>query len=287
MDFDGFTRQLEVEQLNVHGVEVYENGELTHSWGDTRNTRYSLQSVTKSFLSVAFGIARDRGLISEKDAVIRYMPEEYVSAMNGEQRKLMSELTFKRLLTMSVAGYPFRPEGENWLKFSLNYPPEHPEQPAFNYSNIPVYIVSVALTQALGQDVFQFMDENIFRPLGIGTPVCQRSPEGYFYGATGVELTVNEMSRLGLALCAGGVYKGRRIVSETYVRDMTGMQQMNREGGYGFYTWKYRSGFSLNGQWGQKCYCLPDRGLMITFMSHIENGADRVRELMEQYLIGD
>lgn len=287
MDFSAFTRQIENESLNVYGVEVYRQGKLIHAWGDTQTARHPIYSVTKSVLSIAFGIARDRGLISQDDAVIRYIPGEYVSRMSSEQKKLMSSLPIKRLLTMSVSGYPFRPEGKNWLDFSLNYPLGDPETPAFNYSNSCVYLVSVALTQAVGMDLYQFIDENIFQPLGIASPVYQRSPEGYFYGASGVELTVNEISRLGLMLSNGGVYNGKQIVSAWYVREATSVQQMNREGGYGYYFWKYRDGFSLNGKLGQKCYCLPGKGLVITFMSNMEQGSERMRILMEQYLIDD
>lgn len=285
MDFEAFIGGITDEKLNVYGVEVYRDGKLCFSWGDTRNTRYPVYSVTKSFLSAAFGIARDRGLISEKENVLQRMPEENLARMTDKARKQMEQITLKRLLTMSVEGFPFRPEGDSWLDFSLNYPLPHPETPLFNYSNICSYLVSAALEQAVREDAYRFLEENVLEKLGIRDVCCQRSPEGIFYGATGLEMTVNEMSRLGLMLSAGGVFDGRRIVSEEYVREATGVRQMNREGGYGYFIWKYRDGFSLNGKWGQRCYCLPESGLMISFMSCMENGSDRVKELMERYLL--
>lgn len=50
--------------------------------------------------------------------------------------------------------------------------------------------------------------------------------------------------------------------------------------------WKYRDGFSLNGKWGQKCYVLPKQRMMITFLSHLEEGFDKIRESMEKHLLG-
>ena len=60
---------------------------------------------------------------------------------------------------------------------------------------------------------------------------------------------------------------------------------MNREGGYGYFIWKYRDGFSINGKWGQKCFIFPDRGLMVTFLSDMPEGSEAICELMEQYIL--
>lgn len=65
----------------------------------------------------------------------------------------------------------------------------------------------------------------------------------------------------------------------------TSVQQSNREGGYGYFIWKYRDGFSINGKWGQKCYCLPEQGLMITFLSHIEEDTYGLKQSMEKHLL--
>ena len=40
---------------------------------------------------------------------------------------------------------------------------------------------------------------------------------GYFYGASGMFLSVNDLSKIGLLLYNGGEYNGKRIVSEEFV----------------------------------------------------------------------
>ena len=84
----------------------------------------------------------------------------------------------------------------------------------------------------------------------------------------------------------GGTYEGRRIVSEEYVKLATSVQQMNREGGYGFYIWKYRDGYSINGKWKQKCYILPERGIIVTYLSHIEDDSKDLLQSMEKNILG-
>ena len=148
------------------------------------------------------------------------------------------------------------------------------------------YLIGVAVSAAVEERLDQYLNRRLFRPLGIPDPPCQFSPEGYFYGATGMELTVNELSRIGLMLSREGKYGQKQIVPAAYVKDATSVQQMNREGGYGYFFWKYRDGFSLNGKWGQKCYVLPKQRMMITFLSHLEEGSDKIRGSMEKHLLG-
>ncbi len=88
-----------------------------------------------------------------------------------------------------------------------------------------------------------------------------------------------------MMLSREGKYGQKQIVPAAYVKEATSVQQMNREGGYGYFFWKYRDGFSLNGKWGQKCYVLPNKGILVTFLSHMEEGSDKIRDCMEKYLL--
>ena len=101
-----------------------------------------------------------------------------------------------------------------------------------------------------------------------------------------MELTVHELSKIGLLLYNNGVYEGNRILSEEYVREATKVQQKNREGGYGYFVWKYRDGYSINGKWKQKCYVLPKEKLVITYLSHIEEDIPELKESMEKNILG-
>lgn len=285
MRFDAFVDDIVKNQWKVHGVEVYEKGELVHSYGDTTDNIYDIYSATKTILSIAFGIAYDRGLIQLNESVLRYLPAQRVKKMLCCQREAFEKITIHRLLTMSVGDFSFRPEGDSYLDYALSCVVKHPEEKVFNYSNICVYLVGVALTEVFREDLGKVIEEQILKPLGITKYEYGRCPEGYFYGASQMKLTVHELSQVGLLLCNQGIYNGKRIVSEEYVQMATSVQQMNREGGYGYYIWKYREGFSINGKWKQKCYCLPKRGIMITYLSHIEDDSHDLLESMERNIL--
>ena len=286
MDFDAFVKDIQDNSWNVFGVEVYQKGQLIHSYGDTTENLHEIYSATKTVLSAAVGIASDEHRFDINRSVLSYLPSDKVSALSEEQRDIFDRITIQRLLTMSVGDFPFRAEGDNWLDFALNTRITAPDDKIFNYSNISAYLAGVALTEALGTDLGVFIEERIFRPLGIGRYEYSRSPEGYFYGASGMNLTVNGLSQIGLLLFNKGMVNGQRILSEEYVNAATSIQQMNREGGYGYFIWKYRDGFSINGKWKQKCYVLPKQDLVITYLSHIEDDSHVLLESMEKNILG-
>lgn len=285
MNFDAFIRDIEQNNLNVFGVEVYQDSQLVEQYGDTAEHRHPIYSATKAITSIAAGLALDDGKINLTDSILRWLPEKTVTSLPQAQLDVYRHISLERLMTMSVKGYPFRPDGESWLKSCLNLPLENPEVPAFAYSNISAYLAGVAVSCAVNEDLYSYLSRKLFVPLGIQEPPYERCPDGFFYGASKMELTVNELSRVGQLLYNGGTFDGQRILSEEYVRAATGLRIPNHEGGYGYFLWKYRSGFSISGKWKQKCYVLPQDGKMVTFLSHIEESAPIIIESMERNLL--
>ncbi len=286
LDFDAFVHDILNNQWQVHGVEVYCCGQLTYSFGDTCHTKYPIYSATKSILSVAVGIACDQGRLKLERSILDYLPQRIAAQMTQSQRDTYRGITLHRLLTMSVEGYPFRPESDSYLRFSLACPIPAPESIRFHYSNIPAYLMGIALTEAVQEDAWAFINRNILKPLHIIGAEYARCPDGYFYGASGMKLSVNDLSRIGLLLYHGGTFEGNRIVSEDYVERASSVQQMNREGGYGYFFWKYRDGFSINGKWKQKCYVLPKQKRMVTFLSNITDDSNDLILSMEKNILG-
>ncbi|WP_281086405.1 DUF4298 domain-containing protein [Eubacterium ruminantium] len=285
MNFDLFVKDIEENDWNVFGVEVYENGKLKYNYGDTEGL-HQIYSATKTVLSVAVGIAYDEKRIDIDKSILEYLPEDKYKNLSKKSYDIFSRITIRRLLTMSVDGFPFRAEGDNWLDFALNCDEIDPDKVTFNYSNISAYLVGVALDKAFGCDLGKVIEERILKPMDIVDYEYERSPEGYFYGASKMLLSVHDLSKFGLILFNKGIYNGKRIISSEYVDLATSTQQMNREGGYGFYIWMYRGGFSINGKLKQKCYILPRTGLIVTYLSHIEDDSCKVKESMEKHIFG-
>ncbi|MBO4310383.1 MAG: DUF4298 domain-containing protein [Lachnospiraceae bacterium] len=286
LGYEAFKKDILKNSWKVYGAEIYEDGELAYSFGDTKENVHPIYSCTKSILAIAVGIALDLNKIDLQKNILYYIPEKYTSGLSDRQKEKWGKISLHRLMTMSVPGFPFRAPDDNYMDFSLNFEDFRVDDNSFEYSNIPAYLVGVALTEALGEDAWEFIKRKILKPLDITDAKCSRCSKGYFYGASGMEMSVNDLSRIGLLLMNGGLYNRQRIVSEEYVKKATSVLQMNREGGYGYYIWKYRDGFSINGKFKQKCYILPKQKRIITYLADIEDGSNVLRESMEKHILG-
>ena len=282
MDFEAFCGEIQKRKLKVYGIELLENGVVTNRFGDVKKTRYPVYSVTKAILSLGVGIAWDRGLFDLNRGILSYLPQEYVDAMEDKQKAAFSEITVARLMCMSVPGFPFRAEGDDYLSFALSCPVG--TERTYNYSNISAYLVGVALAQALGGDVWEFLTDNLLHPLHIYGATCERCPKGWFYGASGMKLTVHELGRIGLLVCSGGVLEGKRIVSAEYLAMASSAQQPCREGGYGYCMWPYYGGVRISGKWGQRSYIFPKTGIVLSLLSDNPDHSDEVDRLVAEYL---
>lgn len=276
--FQKLIATIECNHWPVYGLEIRKNRELLHAYGDTRETRYPIYSATKSFVSTAAGIAVKEGKFSIKESVYEYLKSEVPAYATEEQKDVLKKLTIERLMTMSVKGYPFRPEGDDWLTDSLLYPLTDVETPEFNYSNIPAYLVGVALEKATGEHLADYLTPRLFEPLGIPNPVYGNCPAGHFYGASQMELTVEELGRLGQLYLNGGTWDRERILTEDWVKEATSVKTQCREGGYGYFIWKYKDGFRITGKWGKRCFGFPATGMIVTYLSDMQNNSEDLTE---------
>ena len=284
MNFQNLIDTVKQNNWELHGIEVFQKGQIVEKYQE-KSGRHPIYSATKSITSLAVGMAVDDGKFDINESLYEYLKSEIPVYTNTKQMENLKQITIKRLLTMSVSGYPFRPEGDNWLEYSLMYPLDNVEEKVFDYSNISAYLVGVAVAKALDRHLYDYLEERLFVPLQILKPLYQNCPSGYFYGASGMQLTVEELAKIGQLCLQKGIYNGQRVVSEEYLSEATTVQQANREGGYGYFFWKYKDGYRISGKWGQRCLLFPDKDLMITYLSNMEHGSEKLSQAVEEFIL--
>lgn len=283
MDFQGFVDIVKKNGWDLYGIQVFQSGQIIEQFHEESIKQHPIYSATKSITSLAVGMAMDEGKFDIYASIYEYLKSDVPTYMSQKQVDNLKQISIKRLLTMSVQGYPFRPQGNNWLEYSLTYPLANVEENGFDYSNIQAYLVGVALSKSLGMHLYDYLEERLFQPLGIEDPIYQNCPSGYFYGASGMQLTVSELGKIGQLCLQKGMYNGHRIVSEAYIEEATSVQQMNKEGGYGYYFWKYGEGYRISGKWGQRSFVFPKKDMVITYLANMEHGSGLLTEAMEDY----
>ncbi len=257
----------------VHGIVVLQNGEKIAEHHFDPEERRNLYSATKSITATAVGIAVHEGFIHLEDSILPYLREEVPENVSGEHLAQLEKVTVERLLTMSIADYPFeRLSCDNWLRYILSLPLPNIDQIKFRYNNFTAYLAGVVVEKSTGLKMMDYLTPRLFDPLDISEVECAYSPEGYFYGSTGMMLTVSELARFGQLYLQKGCYQGRRLIPECWVEQATAKHIDNKEEGYGYYFWRQKeNSYWARGKWGQICAVFPDKNAVIAVMSDLQD----------------
>lgn len=277
-----FINEVVKRGLNIYGIVVIKDGIKVAEHHFVPEERRELYSATKSFTSTAVGIAIAEGYFSLDDSLLKFFKDELPENIPKQHMENLNKVTVERLLTMSVKDYPFvRLTCHNWLQHILSIPLPNMEERVFQYSNMSSYLAGVIVERTTRMSMMEYLQPRLFIPLGIENVECQYSPEGHFYGATGMKLTVNELSRFGLLYLKEGYFKGQQLLTKEWVAEATRKQIETREGGYGYYFWKEMgNAYRASGMKGQRCYVIPEKNAVVAVMSDLDNGTEAL-ELKE------
>lgn len=284
---------------NMTGMVILKDGKSVYEKyfnGCTQANRIHIFSVTKSIISILFGIALDKGYIDSIDRkVLEFYPEYTVK--KGE--KTIQNITIKDMLTMTAPyKYKYNPYTKyftsmDWVKFSLDVLGGKGCIGEFRYAPIVgPDILSGILVKATGQSVFDFARENLFAPLGItvekNITFHSKEEQMAFYKATdvsgwvagpkgvntagwGLTLSPMDMAKIGQLLLNGGIWNGNRIVSEKWVSDSTSEQsrwkQRNLPYGYLWWICEQDNDYAAMGDGGNIIYVSPDKNMVVAITS--------------------
>jgi uncharacterized protein (TIGR03437 family) len=260
-----------------YSLVVVRNGRLVferyfHGSGPADSN--NIKSISKSILSVLMGIAIDEGLVSGTDQKVAEFLPEYFRPFDDSQKL---NITLEHLLTMragfrweensSISDECFR--SQNWHKWVIESPLVDAPGTQFNYSTGLTHLGSGILTRRSGISTRAFAESRLFNPLGM---VCYRwsqDPQGYFFGGSEVWITPRDLAKFGLLVLRKGMWDGRRIVSEDWLRASTRLRVRTRSelGDYAWWWWKYTiDGYPVtlaSGYGGQNIFLVPELDLVV------------------------
>jgi CubicO group peptidase (beta-lactamase class C family) len=271
MEIKSFVKSIERQKLNCEGIIVLRHGKKVaeHRW--VPETPRNCYSVSKSFTSVAIGMALDQGKLSLDDRVTDICPIVRRAGVRIPGKRLAS-LTLKHLLTMTRGHNAFsRPVT---LAEALAQPLAYQPGDRFVYDNGSTFIASAMFTHAMGITVRDFLLNALFRPLGMPDPEWPQSADGHTIGASGLELTTSDLVRFGQFLLQRGQWRGKQLVSPDWIDDAgrpyvnTRYRRPDWDIGYGLGFWPCRHGaFRADGKKGQFVIVLPRRDAVIAINS--------------------
>ncbi len=299
---------------NIAGIVVLKNGETVYEnyfQECTANSRIHLFSVTKSIVSILVGIAMDKGYIKSVDQkVLDFFPDYVVK----KRENTIQNITLKHLLTMTAPyKYKWNPytkyfTSDNWVKFSLDLLGGKGKIGDFRYAPlIGPDIMSGILVKATGQSVFDFAQENLFHPLGIlvenNISFHSKEEQLSFYKATnisgwvtdpmgvnsagwGLTLSAMDMAKIGQLYQNCGMWNGKQIVSEQWVKESTKEHSRWKAQNlpYGYLWWITEHGFAAMGDGGNTIYVNKEKNIVVSIASIFQPKVKDRIELIQSYI---
>ena len=302
---------------NIGGIIVQKKGETIYEdyFNEcTVNSTFHVFSVTKSIISILIGIAIYKGYIkSINQKVLDFFPEYAVKI--GE--KTIQNVTLKEMMTMT-APYKYKSEpyaeyfaSDNWVNSALDLLGGKGKIGEFRYT--PVIgpdILTGILVKATGQSVLDFATKYLFSPLGItiGSNVLFHNEEEQlaFYKAKnisgwvvdragvntagwGLNLTAAAMATLGQLYLDDGIWKGKQIISSTWISESTKEQSKCKQLklSYGYLWWIIDDKehiYAALGDGGNVIYVNAKKKIVISIASlYIPSAKDRIK-LIKEYI---
>lgn len=222
-----FLNDFAANKAEIHSFMVIRNGKVafeTHKAPYGRYTRQAMFSVSRAFVAVAAGFAVQEGLISLDSKVADFFPEYRPS----KRDKYLERLKIRHLLSMT-SGKNTAPlssvsaQDREKAFFKEKWSGEPGKTPGYTAENI--CIVCDILRKATGMTLTEYLTPRLYEPLEFDeVPLWEKDSTGIEGGYWGLYLTPEELARFSLCLMGGGVYKGRRVIPEDYVKEMLSVQ---------------------------------------------------------------
>ena len=309
-------------EMNVHAVIVVRGGRLIYEtyrggrdqkWGQMRvishgpETEHDVRSISKSVVSLLFGIALDRKLIASIDEpVFTYFPE-YAALRTPEKDRIL----LRHLLAMrsGLAWNEFVPYSDPtnsgtmvfWsvepYRFVLEQPVRHEPDEEWNYNSGNTELLAGVLQRATGEPLAEFAREALFEPLGITQFAWLQMPNsGDAAASWGLRLRPRDMAKIGELVLRKGMWNGHRIVSEAWIEESTRARPADRWL-YGYQWWLGNSAVGDHaiawiagvGLGGQRIYIAPAVDLVVVITAGLydapfEDQDRAVKNILEHYL---
>lgn len=196
---------------------ITRHGRLVMAWGEPR-TRYDLKSSTKSFGSIALGLAIKDGKLRLEDKAKQHHPTLGIPPEENARTGWLDEITFLHLASQT-AGFE-KPGGFTKLLFRPGT--------QWDYSDSGPNWLAECITLAYRRDLEEWMFERVFTPLGIQhsdltwrknsyRPVTIDGVARREFGS-GIHANVDAMARIGYLMLREGQWNGQEILTREYAK---------------------------------------------------------------------
>ena len=284
------------QNLHINHLIVRQNNQIIARHDFIPEVPTLLYSVSKTFTSIAIGLALHDNLLKLSDPITQYFPSLATQYPNPR----LEQITIHHLLSMST-GHDKCPiftvswdNNEQWDIAELFFRTPTPHEPSstFTYNNAATYLLSRIISLVTNQPLDQYLDAKIFQHINIPTPHWDTCPLGTPQGFSGLHLTATQLSLFSQLLLDQGKHNSKQLIPAEYIALATqphtstaaynnDFTTPDHQQGYGYQLWinSYPNSYRLDGLNGQFAVILPQHNATVTYISNEPNQMMRILEL--------
>ncbi len=295
------------ELSGLHSVLLLQKGEILaevhfegidQKWGvplgkrqHEGSTLHDLRSVSKSIVSLLYGIALSEGLVPGIDECLVCQFPEYEDLAADPQRK---KILVKHALTMRMGtewneNLPYsNPKNseiamelaKDRYRYTLDRPLVHNAGERWTYNGGATTIIGHLITQGTGKSLDEYAREKLFEPLGITNFEWVGGFNSGPSAASGLRLNAHDLARIGQMILENGQYDGKQIVPAEWLSASFWPSSDLRDGlRYGYFWWLAPTGSPPNwvagfGNGGQRLTINKRAGVVLVVFAGNYNQAD-------------
>ena len=281
-----FLYSFEKRKLHLHSLILMKGEDifLESYWAPfTKETPHRMYSVTKSFVSVAVGLAEEDGLIDLDKPMSEYFSEK----LDGEICENLKKQTVREMLTMTTVGpckswFSAGDPDRTHLYFKDRGDCRKPGT-VWQYDSSGSQVICNLVEKVTGKTFFDYLNERIFTHLGaFKNAKILKTPNGVSWGDSAMICTPRDLLLFARFVMNYGTYDGKRLMNEEYLRMATSCVVSNLrsghnsmfEHGYGYQFWRTENnGFAFVGMGNQLAICLPDKDLIMVCTGDMQGDA--------------
>lgn len=258
-------------------------------------TRHDMRSITKSVVSLLWGIAQAEGSTPPlQTPVLGLMPELADLMTDGRERITVEDLLGMRSgLNWNEGGnYRSWQNDENGLmwrgdqaRYLFDRPMAAPAGTRFNYNGGSTAVLGLILAQRTGLALPELARRKLFEPLGITDWEWGSDLRGRPRAYSGLRMRPRDLAKLGRMVLDAGAWQGRQIVPGAWLQASFTPRPPNVDYGYQWWmgnVWANGKGYAWRGglgNGGQRLFMLPELDLVVVMTAGEYNDGSVGREL--------
>ena len=261
------------------------------------DTLHDVRSVTKSVVSLLYGIARHDGHVSPVDRPVLEGFAEYPD-LRADAARMRILVEHALSMTMGIEWEEAIPysdprnderrmdDATDRYRFVLGRKLVAPPGERWKYCGGATAVIAKLVARGTGRPLFDYARERLFGPLGIEHVEWTSDRVGEPSAAAGLRLRPRDMARIGQLVLNGGRWGSRQIVPADWLREsLQPRAEVDPIVRYGYFWWLASSAFGDGttpwygafGNGGQRVFILPELDLIVVVTAGNYNQPDNWR----------